>query len=77
MRWLGELCMLRLFMQQLITATFYIGSTAEDDIYIYIYFSSFFSDHRFYFPAQLVGSFTPSDLVDKPWSQVPSLLRVY
>ena len=29
----------------------------------------FFSDH-FYFPAQLVGGFTLSDLLDKPCSQV-------
>ena len=31
--------------------------------------SSFFLYH-FYFPAQLVGGFTLSDLLDKPWSQV-------
>ena len=31
-------------------------------------------DHHFYFPAQLVGGFTLSDLLDKPWSQVSSLL---
>ena len=30
--------------------------------------------HYFYFPAQLVGGFTLSDLLDKPWSQVSSLL---
>ena len=34
----------------------------------------FFSDH-FYFPAQLVGGFTLSDLLDKPWSRVSSLLH--
>ena len=34
----------------------------------------FFFEHHFYFPAQLVGRFTLSDLVDKTWSQVPSLL---
>ena len=28
----------------------------------------------FYFPAQLAGGFTLSDLLDKPWSQVSSLL---
>ena len=33
----------------------------------------FFSNHV-YFPAQLVGGFTLSDLLDKPWSQVSSLL---
>ena len=33
----------------------------------------FFLDH-FYFPAQLIGGFTLSDLLDKPWSQVSSLL---
>lgn len=27
-------------------------------------------DHYFYFPAELVGGFTLSGLVDKPWSQV-------
>ena len=31
-------------------------------------------DHHFYFPAQLVGGFTLSDLLDKPWSQVSPLL---
>ena len=31
-------------------------------------------DHHFYFPAQLVGGVTLSDLLDKPWSQVSSLL---
>ena len=31
-------------------------------------------DHHFYFPAQLVGGFALSDLLDKPWSQVSSLL---
>ena len=30
--------------------------------------------HHLYFPAQLVGGFTISDLLDKPWSQVSSLL---
>ena len=33
-----------------------------------------FSPHYFYFPAQLVGGFTLSDLLDKPWSQASSLL---
>ena len=32
-----------------------------NSIYIYI-------DHHFYFPAQVVGGFTLSDLLDKPWS---------
>ena len=27
-------------------------------------------NHHFYFPAQLVGGFTLSELLDKPWSQV-------
>ena len=32
-------------------------------------------NHHFHFPAQLdVGGFTLSDLLDKPWSQVSSLL---
>ena len=26
--------------------------------------------HHFYFPAQLVGGFTLSDLLNQPWSQV-------
>ena len=30
--------------------------------------------HHFYFPAELVGSFTLSHLLDKPWSQVSALL---
>ena len=34
----------------------------------------FFFDHHFHFPAQLVGCFTLSDLLDKPCSQVSSLL---
>ena len=38
-----------------------------------VIFVIFFSYH-FYFPAQLVGGFTLSDLVDKPWSQASSLL---
>ena len=33
-----------------------------------------FFHHYFYFPGQLVGGFTLSDLLDKPWSQVSSLL---
>ena len=36
---------------------------------IFIFFS-----HYFYFPAQLVGGFTLSDLLDKPWSQASSIL---
>ena len=42
------------------------------------FFHSFFfwwGGHHFYFPAQLVRGFTLSDLLDKPWSQVPSLLH--
>ena len=34
----------------------------------------FFSSRHFHFPAQLLGGFTLSDLLDKPWSQVSSLL---
>ena len=34
----------------------------------------FFSNHHFHFPAQLEGGFTLGDLLDKPWSQVSSLL---
>ena len=32
----------------------------------------FFVRHHFYFPAPLVGGFTLSVLLDKPWSQVAS-----
>ena len=38
----------------------------------FAFFLKFF--HHFYFPAQLVGGFTLSDLLDRPWSQVSSLL---
>ena len=42
---------------------------------ISVFFLKFyFFHHHFYFPAQLVGGFTLSDLQDKPWSQVSSLL---
>ena len=34
------------------------------------HFYHFFNVNHFYFPAQLVGGFTLSDLLDKPWSQV-------
>ena len=34
----------------------------------------FFFNHDFHFPAPLVGGFTLSNLLDKPWSQVSSLL---
>ena len=34
----------------------------------------FSSTNNFYFPTLLVGGFALSDLLDKPWSQVPSLL---
>ena len=39
-----------------------------------VIFFVFLFSHHFYFPAQLVGGFTLSDLLDKPWSQVSSLL---
>ena len=42
-------------------------------VYLYL-FRVCFCNHHFYFPAQLVGGFTLSDLLDKPWSQVSSLL---
>ena len=35
-------------------------------------FFLFFFYHHFYFPAHLVGDFTLSDLLDKPWSQLSS-----
>ena len=38
------------------------------------FFILFFLFQHFYFPAQVVGGFTLSDLLDKPWSQVSSLL---
>ena len=40
----------------------------------FVLFFVFVFDHHFYFPAQLVGGFTLSDLLDKPWPQVSSLL---
>ena len=40
----------------------------------FILFFCFFYNHHFYFPAHLVGGFTVSDHLDKPWSQVSSLL---
>ena len=39
-------------------------------LFYYFFFSFFFIT---YFPAQLVGGFTLSDLLDKPWSRVASL----
>ena len=45
---------------------FTFGKNIHTPIYIDRY-------HHFYFPAQLVGGFTLSDLLDKPWSQVSSL----
>ena len=40
-----------------------------DRILVTFYFILYFY-HQFYFPAQLVGGYTLSDLLDKPWSQV-------
>ena len=40
----------------------------------FLFIFPFFLNHHFHFPAQLVGRFTLSDLLDKPWSQVSSLL---
>ena len=48
--------------------------TGKGNYQDYIVFCFVFSDHHFYFPAHLVGGFTLSDLLDKPWSQVSSLL---
>ena len=47
-------------------------------IYLFIYlfitrYYYYYFYHHFCFPAQLVGGFTLSDLLDKPWSQVSSL----
>ena len=50
-----------------------IGRGEPDRVHFVFCFFLFFY-HHFYFPAQLVGSFTLSDLLDKPWSQVSSLL---
>ena len=36
-----------------------------------------FLNHNFYFPDQLVGGFTLSDRLDKPWAQVSSLFPRY
>ena len=38
-------------------------------LYVYTFFY-----YHFYLPAHLVGGFTLSDLLDKPWSQVSSLV---
>ena len=43
------------------------------DGYTFLFCIFFF---HFHFPAQLVGDFTLSDLLDKPRSQVPSLLVI-
>ena len=40
--------------------------------FFFVFF--FVSNQCLYFPAQLVGGFTLSDLLHKPWSQVSSLL---
>ena len=50
-----------------------IGRGEPDRVHFVFCFFLFFY-HHFYFPAQLVGSFTLSDLLDKPWSQASSLL---
>ena len=44
--------------------------------YIHIICTGIYLNHHFHFPAQLVliGGFTLSDLLDKLWSQVSSLL---
>ena len=42
------------------------------DYFVISYF--IFYDHHFCFPAKLVGGFTLSDFLYKPWSQVSSLL---
>ena len=52
------------------TARFFKSQTGGGGIYLFF----FFLNHHFCFPAQLVGGFTLSDLLDKPWSQVSYLL---
>ena len=55
----------------LITINTWLMNEYSNRFFLSIFF--FFNRH-FYFPAQLVGDFTLSDLLDKPWSQVSSLL---
>ena len=67
-----------------VTKTMYVSDTSESacilDIpgtaavnYGVLQYSVFLGP-SLHFPAQLVGGFTLSDLLDKPWSQVSSLL---
>ena len=42
--------------------------------YSQLTFFNFLQNHHFYFPAQLVGGFTLSDLLDKPWCEVTEYL---
>ena len=51
-----------------------ICSTCIYFVFFFLSFLSFFLNHHFSFRAQLVGGFTLSDLLDKPWSQLSSLL---
>ena len=56
----------------------YVWNTSYKKKYcrpVHMFFSFiYFFYHHFYFPAQLGGGFTLRDLLDKPWSQVSSLL---
>ena len=53
---------------------FHYVNTSHSYTSKYHFFLFFVYFHHFYFPSQLVGGFTLSDLLDRPWSQVSSLL---
>ena len=52
----------------------YKGTYNISTYYTYLLFYFFLYDNHFYFPAQRLGGFTIRNLLDKPWSQVSSLL---
>ena len=56
-----------------VRVTYYCGTINTITRLQYYSFIFYYYDH-FYFPAQLVGGFTLSNLLDKPWAQVSSLL---
>ena len=45
----------------------------KSETWTYIHILYIYISHHVYFPAQLVGGFTLSDPMEKPWSQVSSL----
>ena len=75
-------CMLRTHMLRLrpthvfLTHIYTRRSPGPRRQYVYCTMRPFFSLFvcKFYFPAQLIGGFSLSDLLDKPWSQVTSHL---